>query len=197
MTKEITTIGQRICKCRKCGKILSELRFNSGNCICGNPISNATEIIHFTKSREFLKSTKIKFKPYERFKVIFQKIYNKRSSFIIKEDGTISRGQNGYWWGVIIEYALSGHEKSTGTTFGIDFMNKVTGEVFHHPVSHNEAKMIMHEFLLDMFNKNEDGTTRRSHENTKEEQEQLHEQARNYIRAAYDIKVPMPGEGKY
>jgi len=139
--------------------------------------------IHYTKLKEFKESTLVTFKEGERFHVIHQKFYKKRST-----------PQNNYWYGIIIEYALQGYKDANGHDLGVEFTNEKTGEVFNFKLPKNEQIRIMHEMLLAICNLDDDGNVRRSHENSTTQQEEMHQSARDYIKFAYGLNVPLPGE---
>lgn len=140
-------------------------------------------IIRYTKKDEFVKSTLDTFGEGERFFVIHRKIYRRRSSL-----------QQNYWWGVIINCFLDGYKSCNGHEFGVEFTNHNTGEILHIPLPKKEQAEAAHEVLLSICNLDDEGNIRRSHENTTTQELEMHDKARDYIKFAFNVTVPLPGD---
>jgi hypothetical protein len=134
--------------------------------------------VYYTRKNDFKTATIQRFKENERFIVIHREIYKKRSS-----------PQNRYYWGVIIECYLQGVEETEGRPLGLEFLNKQTGQVAYFPLSHEEQRNKAHEALKEFF-LNGKSTT----DNTTTQQEEYHGYCRYYIKFAFNMDVPLPGE---
>lgn len=139
--------------------------------------------IHYTKINEFKGAVFNKFKENERFMVIYRKIYQKRSS-----------AQNRYYWGIIINCYLQGHEDVNGRPLGLEFINQKSGEILYIPLSEKEQAEKAHEALKSFFNTDPDGKVRSTTDNTTTQQEEYHQYCRDYIKFAFNFDVPLPGE---
>jgi len=144
--------------------------------------------IHYTKLEAFKTSVFATFKEGERFKVSYEKIYKKRSSFLIHEDGTTSRGQNGYYFGVIINCYLEAYKLSQGRELGVEFVNKETGEIIYIPLSKREQAEQAHKELKALYD------IKTTSENTTVQQEEYHMFCREYVKAVFNYDIPLPGE---
>ena len=134
--------------------------------------------VYYTRKDDFRKATIERFNEQERFIVIHRKIYKKRSS-----------RQNRYYFGVIISCYLQGVEETEGRPLGLEFLNKQTGQIAYFPLSHEEQVNKAHEVLKEFFNEGKSTT-----DNTTTKQEEYHSYCRDYIKFAFNIEVPLPGE---
>lgn len=139
--------------------------------------------IHYTKLAEFKAATLARFKEGERFIVKHIKVYKKRSS-----------AQNRYYWGCLIPSYLQGYEETNGHKLCIEIINQQTGQILLIPVPENEQANMAHEALKQFFLTDENGNIRSTTDNTTTQQEDYHSYCREYIKFAFNIDVPLPGE---
>ena len=138
---------------------------------------------HYTHLEDFKVATLSNFKEGERFLVIHKKLYKQRSN-----------AQNNYWYGIVVNCALDGYRETEGHEFGTEFTNKKTGEIFFVPFDKETQIDLMHEMLLRICNLDDDGNVRRSRDNSTTQQMEMIDKAIKYIKFAYNVDVPLPGE---
>lgn len=133
--------------------------------------------IHYTHLDKFKSAVFHLFGEGERFRVIYEKIYRKRSS-----------PQNKYYWGVIINSYLEAFEQSQGYKLGVEVVNRETGQVIVIPLSEKEQAEQAHKELKSFYD------LKTTTENTTTQQEEYHQFCRDYIQAVFNYRTPLPNE---
>ena len=134
--------------------------------------------IHYLELDKFKQSVLNLFEEGVKFKVVFQKIYKKRSN-----------KQNNYYWGCIINEYLEGYKETTGEELHDEFVNLTTGEILKIPLTKIEQTLRAHEQLKTLFNNSETTT-----KNNTVEQGIYYEYCRGYILFAFNREVSLPNK---
>lgn len=117
-----------------------------------------------------------------RVRIVVEKAYKKRSTSKIQDNGTVTRGENGYYWGVIVSEYVRGvwevqqriitsrqaHDELKANCNCVEHYNERTGEIMREIQS--------------------------TAEHTTMEAEEYYSKCRAFILDWFGVDVPLPGE---